>query len=83
MKKTLTILLIVSLVAFAPDKIKVEGSIADWNKHYNKLEMIRKIVDESNMSNPEVKFITRTIDSLEMFFVPQINKQLTDTTKKK
>jgi hypothetical protein len=83
MKKLLCLSLF--LFAFAPaDKtLKVEAPLSVWNKHVNKLEVIRKIADESNLSNQEVKFITRTIDSLEMLVLPQLQKQLVDTLKPK
>ena len=84
MKKIILTLLIVSSFSFADtNRLKVEGSLTEWNKHYEKLRAIRQIVDNSNMNNQEVKFITKTIDSLEMFIVPQLQKQLADTTKKR
>ena len=84
MKKTILVLttafLILSFVA--PKVLRVEGDINEWQKHINKLEIIRQIADESNMPNQTVKFITKSIDSLEMLIIPQLKNQI-DTTKKK
>lgn len=84
MKKTLIAITLLVALGFSPTKsLKVEADLNEWNKHINKLEIIRAIADESNLSNQQVKFITKTIDSIEMFIVPQLRKQLADTINKK
>jgi hypothetical protein len=77
------LLIAVLLMGFTwPDNnLTVKATLTEWNYHLNKLEAIRQIVDNSNMGNLEVKFITRTIDSLELFIVPQLKAQI-DSTKK-
>lgn len=83
MKKLTTALLFIALVGFTIEKeLTVKADLPTWKKHVNKLETVRNIVDESTLNNQEVKFITRTIDSLELLIIPQLNTQL-DTTKKK
>lgn len=84
MKKVLIAISFITLVGFAIDKpLSVQAPVQEWQKHINKLEVIRRIADESNLNNQEVKFITKTIDSLEMLIVPQLQRQLADTSKKK
>ncbi|MEO6610756.1 MAG: hypothetical protein ABIT05_01445 [Chitinophagaceae bacterium] len=86
MKKVILIASVIVLGSFTGIAIEksltVQAPVSEWQKHINKLEVIRKIADESNMGNQEVKFITKTIDSLEMLIVPQLRSQI-DTTKKK
>lgn len=85
MKKAIIILAAAGLFSFIGVQEKnfvVQAPIAEWQKHINKLEVIRKIADESNLNNQEVKFITKSIDSLQMLLVPQLRQQL-DTTKQK
>ncbi len=86
MKKAL-LFVAIALMAFTTTgnekSLSVQAPTSEWQKHINKLEVIRQIADESNMANQQVKFITRTIDSLEMLIVPQLRTQLADTTKKK
>lgn len=83
MKKTITFLFVITLLSFSIEKeLSVKANVNEWQKHINKLEVVRQIADESNLSNQQVKFITKTIDSLELLIVPQLQKQI-DTTKKK
>ena len=85
MKKTITIVAVIACFSFAnaPKPLTVTGDVNEWSKHLQKLGIIRQIADQSDLPNQTVKFITKTIDSIEMFVVPQLNKQLSDTTKKK
>lgn len=84
MKKLLSAILLITVLGFSIEKeLTVKAPVAEWQKHINKLEVIRRIADESNLSNQEVKFITKSIDSLEILIVPQLQKQLADTVKKK
>lgn len=85
MKKIFIAVLFITLFSFKTNevkKLKVELTQEQWVKHFNKLSVIRQIADESNLSNQQVKFITRTIDSLEMELIPQLRPQI-DTSKKK
>lgn len=86
MKKVITILaafIFLSFTATVEKEYSVKTDINSWQKHIDKLQTIRQIADESNLSNLQVKFITRTIDSLQMLIIPQLQTQLKDTTKKK
>lgn len=80
MRKALLILL---LFSFSPEKkYTVEQTLPEWQKHLNKLETVKAIIDDSNLPNQQVKFIVKSIDSLQMVIVSQLRSQL-DTTKKK
>lgn len=86
MKQLLLLITATLLFSFATSEEKnlsVQAPVSEWEKHINKLEVIRQIADNSNMGNQEVKFITKSIDSLEMLIVPQLRKQISDTTTKK
>lgn len=85
MKKTILIVAVIAAFSFAtaPKPLTVVGDLPEWNKHLNKLGTVRELVDRSNLPNQEVKFIIQTIDSLGAFIVPQLQKQLADTTKTK
>jgi len=87
MKKVMILLFVATCFSFTTQErqksLTVQATTEEWQKHINKLEVIRQIADESNLSNQQVKFITRSIDSLEMLIIPQLRKQLADTTKKK
>jgi hypothetical protein len=84
MKKTIIALFAITLLSFGVVAVKkeftVKAELPEWQKHINKLETIRAIIDESNLPNQQVKFVVKSIDSLEMLIVPQLQKQLSDTT---
>jgi len=66
MKKTLTILSALALMSFAAERfIAVKFTEPQLNYHWRNLESIKKIVDESNLSHAQVKFILKSIDSLQ------------------
>jgi hypothetical protein len=66
MKKTLTILSLLALMSFAAERfIAVKFTEPQLNYHWRNLESIKKIVDESNLSHAQVKFILKSIDSLQ------------------
>jgi hypothetical protein len=66
MKKTLTILSAFALMSFAAERfIAVKFTEPQLNYHWRNLESIKKIVDESNLSHAQVKFILKSIDSLQ------------------
>ena len=58
---------ITCLTAFVAEKTFVlKFSEAEINKHYQKLSVIRQIVDNSNLSHQEVVFVTKSIDISEL-----------------
>ena len=66
MKKVLTILGTMSLMSFAAEKyIAVRFSEPQLNYHWRNLENVKKMVDESNLPHAQVKFIIKSIDSLQ------------------
>jgi hypothetical protein len=66
MKKTLTILATLALMSFAAEKyIAVRFSEPQLNYHWRNLENVKKMVDESNLPHAQVKFIIKSIDSLQ------------------
>ena len=66
MKKTLTILATLALMSFAAEKyIAMRFSEPQLNYHWRNLENVKKIVDESNLPHVQVKFIIKSIDSLQ------------------
>lgn len=66
MKKTFTIIAILGLMSFAAEKfISVKFSEPQLNYHWNNLENVKKIIDESNLPHTQVKYIISSIDSLQ------------------
>lgn len=82
MKKTLLILSAILLSSFTYNVIEKEFTIkfseTEINKHWQKLEAIKQIVNESNLPHQQVVFITKSIDSLQMTISAQIQKQIKD-----
>ena len=69
MKKTLTILSALALMSFAAERfIAVKFTEPQLNYHWRNLENVKKIVDESNLPHAQVKFIIKSIDSLQNDF---------------
>ena len=65
------------LTAFAAEKtFTLKFSETDINKHYQKLSVIRQIVDNSNLSHQEVVYVTKAIDSLQSEILTQVKAQL-------
>jgi hypothetical protein len=65
------------LTAFAAEKtFTLKFSETDINKHYQKLSVIRQIVDNSNLSHQEVVYVTKAIDSLQSEILSQVKAQL-------
>jgi hypothetical protein len=82
MKKLLCIVGSVFLLSFAGEKFfTVKFSEAQLNKHWQKLNTVKAIVEESNLPHQQVKFITQSIDSLQMDIAVQVQQQLKDTVK--
>ena len=66
MKKTLTLLSALALMSFAAERfIAVKFTEPQLNYHWRNLENVKKIVDESNLPHAQVKFIIKSIDSLQ------------------
>jgi hypothetical protein len=65
------------LIAFTAEKtFTLKFSETDINKHYQKLSVIRQIVDNSNLSHQEVVYVTKSIDSLQAEILTQVKAQL-------
>jgi hypothetical protein len=72
------------LTAFAAEKtFTLKFSETDINKHYQKLSVIRQIVDNSNLSHQEVVYVTKAIDSLQAEILTQVKSQLVQETPSK
>lgn len=66
MKKSFYIIAAVALLSFVAEKtITVKFSEPQINYHWQNLENIKVIADQSNMSHAQVKFIINAIDSLQ------------------
>lgn len=75
---------IMALTAFAAEKtFTLKFSETDINKHYQKLSVIRQIVDNSNLSHQEVVYVTKAIDSLQSDIVTQVKAQIEPAPTKK
>ena len=72
------------LTAFVAEKtFTLKFSETDINKHYQKLSVIRQIVDNSNLSHQEVVYVTKAIDSLQADILTQVKGQLVQETPAK
>ena len=68
---------VMALTAFAAEKtFTLKFSETDINKQYQKLSVIRQIVDNSNLSHQEVVYVTKAIDSLQAEILTQVKSQL-------
>ena len=75
---------VMALTAFAAEKtFTLKFSETDINKHYQKLSVIRQIVDNSNLSHQEVVYVTKAIDSLQTEILTQVKAQLVQETPSK
>lgn len=63
--------------------LSVKGKREQWVYHVQSLNAISAWVDNQNAPHNEVKEVQKRIDSLLRFIVPQLNKQISDTTKQK
>jgi hypothetical protein len=76
-KLSIAILLTLTMISFAPEKkLKVELPLNIWSKHLQKLEVVRGVIEETNLPHQQVTFVTRTIDSLEMDLYAQLTPQV-------
>lgn len=87
MKKTLLILSAILLSSFTYNVIEKEFTLkfkeAELGKHFQKLSLIKQIVNESNLPHQQVVFIAKSIDSLQMSIASQVQKQISDSSKTK
>ena len=68
---------VMALTAFAAERtFTLKFSETDINKHYQKLSVIRQIIDNSNLSHQDVVYVTKTIDSLQSDILTQVKSQL-------
>ena len=75
---------LILLTAFAAEKtFTLKFSETDINKHYQKLSVIRQIVDNSNLSHQEVVYVTKAIDSLQAEILTQVKAQIEPAPTKK
>jgi hypothetical protein len=82
MKKTLLILSAILLSSFTYNVIEKEFTLkfkeAELGKHFQKLSLIKQIVNASDLPHQSVVFVTNSIDSLQMTISAQIQKQIKD-----
>jgi hypothetical protein len=86
MKKTFYILASIALLSFVAEKtITVKFSEPQINYHWQNLENIKVIADQSNMSHAQVKYIINAIDSLQKDIQKNISidSNVAPTPKKK
>ncbi len=68
---------IIALTAFVAEKtFVIKFSESEINRHYQKLALIKQIVDNSNLAHQDVVFITKTIDTLQLEIITQVKAQL-------
>ena len=81
----IAILVIGSAFTLAERTFSITFTESSLNKHWTKLNAIKQIVDGSNLPHQQAKFITATVDSLEMEIAAQVQSQVkaADTTKPK
>ena len=75
---------VMALTAFVAEKtFTLKFSETEINKHYQKLSVIRQIVDNSNLSHQEVVYVTKAIDSLQAEILTQVKTQIEPAPTKK
>jgi len=68
---------IMLLTAFVAEKtFVIKFSESEINKHYQKLAVIKQIVDNSNLAHQDVVFITKSIDTLQSEILTQVKAQI-------
>ena len=66
MKKLFALIAVLALMSFAAERyIAVKFTEPQLNYHWKNLESVKKLVDESNLPHAQVKFILKSIDSLQ------------------
>jgi hypothetical protein len=68
---------IMFITAFVAEKTyTLKFSETDINKHYQKLTIIKQIVDNSNLAHQDVLFVAKSIDSLQAEILTQVKAQI-------
>jgi hypothetical protein len=68
---------LMAITAFTVEKtFTLKFSETDINKHYQKMSMIKQIVDNSNLAHQEVLFVSKSIDSLQTDILTQVKAQI-------
>ena len=68
---------VMAMTAFAAEKtFTLKFSETDINKHYQKLSIIKQIVDNSNLAHQDVMFVSKSIDSLQTDILNQVKAQI-------
>ena len=68
---------VMAVFAFAAEKtFTLKFSETEINKHYQKLSVIKQIVDNSNLAHQDVMFVSRSIDSLQSDILSQVRAQI-------
>jgi hypothetical protein len=71
------------LLAFTAEKsFNLHFTETEINKHWQKLNTIQQIIDQSNLPHDQVKFVINSIDSLKNDIAKQVNEQSKDQNKK-
>ena len=83
MKKTILVLAVILLSSFTYNVIEKEFTLKfkeqELSKHFQKLSLIKQIVNESNLPHQSVVFVSNSIDSLQS----EISKQVSEQVKTK
>jgi hypothetical protein len=68
---------IMLMTAFVAEKsFTLKFSETEINKHYQKLSIIKQIVDNSNLAHQDVVFVSKSIDSLQAEILTQVKAQI-------
>lgn len=68
---------IMLMTAFVAEKTyTLKFSENEINKHYQKLSIIKQIVDNSNLAHQDVVFVSKSIDSLQAEILTQVRAQV-------
>jgi hypothetical protein len=68
---------IMLMTAFVAEKtFTLKFSESEINKHYQKLSIIKQIVDNSNLAHQDVVFVSKSIDSLQAEILTQVKAQI-------
>jgi hypothetical protein len=82
MKKAIAIISVFALLAFSTEKfITVKFTEPQINYHWQTLNQIKQIVDQSSLPHNQVVFIVQSIDSLQKNI--QLTAKLDSLTSKK
>lgn len=81
MKKTAIIAAAILLLAFTTEKfVSVKFTEAQINYHWNGINQVKQIVDQSSLPHNQVTYIIQTLDSLQKNI--QLSAKIDSTIKK-